>query len=424
MACPGLSHLDGQAFRGVYHLDDGRSIKAVHTSMDQPSLRCVQHLDGQAIEVHTDPKIGGYALVLELKKAIYGLKQSSLAWYNRLSTFLTSIGFSVSVADPCVFWRTNAQPTWIFAHVDDLIIFSKNPSVFRAEMENEFKIKYLGEASFLLGMKLDRVNGSLVLHQSQYIERKLAEFDISHLHHSTVPLNPKSHLQTATNQEIAQLSNISVSYRALIGSLNYLSVLTRPDISYAVSKLSQFLDRPGIRHYTAAIQVFRYLKGTMHQGLLFKNKGCSPLNIHVDADWGNCPDTQRLHTGYLSMVNSHIVSWKSTKQSTVSHSTTEAEYKALTDAGKEACWIINLTKEIRIHTKGINPPTICIDNRGALDLARSEISQNGFRTKHMDLWLHFVRKLLRQNIVQTKYVTSQSNQADFLTKPVGRLIIR
>ncbi|PLW54691.1 hypothetical protein PCANC_11685 [Puccinia coronata f. sp. avenae] len=124
------------------------------------------------------------------------------------------------------------------------------------------------------------------------------------------------------------------------------------------------------------------------------------------------------------MVNSHIVSWKSTKQSTVSLSTTEAEYKALTDAGKETCWIINLTKEIGIHTKGINPPIICIDNRGALDLAQSEISQNGFCTKHMDLWLHFVRKILRQNIVQMKYVTSQSNQADFLTKPVGQLIIR
>jgi hypothetical protein len=85
------------------------------------------------------------------------------------------------------------------------------------------------------------------------------------------------------------------------------------------------------------------------------------------------------------MINSHIVSWKSTKQITVSLLTTEAEYKELTDAGKEACWIINLTKEIGIHTEGINPPTICIDNQGALDLAQSEISQNGFCMKHMDL---------------------------------------
>jgi hypothetical protein len=123
-------------------------------------------------------------------------------------------------------------------------------------MEGEFKIKYLGEASFLLGMKLNQIKGSLILHQSQSIEQKLSDFNVSHLHHATVPLDPKSHLQMATDQEIAQLANLSVSYRALIGLLNYLSVLTQPDILYAVNKLPQFLDQPGICHYTAAIQVF------------------------------------------------------------------------------------------------------------------------------------------------------------------------
>ena len=168
----------------------------------------------------------GENIFLQLKKAIYDLKQASLAWYRRLSSFLQTIGFSVSIADPCVFWRLEPSPLWIFSHVDDLIIVGRDPLLFRSQMEKEFKIKYLGEASFLLGMKLDQVNSSLVLHYLQYIEQKLSKFDLSHLHHLTVPLDPKSHLQAATEQEIAQLANLSVSYRALIGSLNYLSVLT------------------------------------------------------------------------------------------------------------------------------------------------------------------------------------------------------
>jgi hypothetical protein len=97
----------------------------------------------------------GEDVVLQLKKAIYGLKQASLAWYKRLSRFLSSIGFTTSLADPCVFWRTSPTPLWIFAHVDDLIIVGPDPEFFRDEISKEFSIKYMGEASFLLGMKLD-----------------------------------------------------------------------------------------------------------------------------------------------------------------------------------------------------------------------------------------------------------------------------
>ncbi|KAI7964121.1 hypothetical protein MJO29_004548 [Puccinia striiformis f. sp. tritici] len=204
----------------------------------------------------------GENIVLELKKAIYGLKQASLAWYNRLRTFLTSIGFSTSIADPCVFWKTSGIPTWIFAHVDDLVIISKDPESFKKQMESEFQIKYLGEATFLLGMKLDRMPDGLILNQSQYIERKLVEFNASDLPPSSCPLDPKTHLKKATQLEIEQFSSLQINYRAIVGSLNYLSILTRPDISYAVSKLSQFLENPGISHYKAAMQVFRYLNGT------------------------------------------------------------------------------------------------------------------------------------------------------------------
>jgi hypothetical protein len=201
-------------------------------------------------EVYLTPPLGyctGANVFLKLKKAIYGLKQALLAWYNRLKTFLIKIGFSVSVADPCVFWREE-DSTWIFAHVDDLVIFSKHPKMFVKQMSSEFQIKYMGSALFLLGMKLDCINGGLVLHEDQYIKRKLIEFNLARFPPSTCPIDPKSHLGKATPGELAQFASLNVNYRALVGSLNYLSILTRPDISYSVSKLLQFLENPGINH--------------------------------------------------------------------------------------------------------------------------------------------------------------------------------
>jgi hypothetical protein len=122
-------------------------------------------------------------------------------------------------------------------------------------MEKEFQIKYMGDAAFLLGMKLDWYSSGIVLHQSQYIQRKLVEFGATDLPPASCPIDPKSRLSKATASDQAQFLVLNINYRALIGSLNHLSVLTRPDISFAISKLSQFLENPGLTHYTAAMQV-------------------------------------------------------------------------------------------------------------------------------------------------------------------------
>ncbi|PLW31498.1 hypothetical protein PCANC_21062 [Puccinia coronata f. sp. avenae] len=302
-----------------------------------------------------------------------------------LTSFLTSVGFSTSVADPCVFWRCLPTPLWIFAHVDDLILVGKDPLFFRTQMESEFKIKYMGDASFLLGMKLDRLTTGIALHQCQYIQRKLVAFNIADLPTSSCPLDPKILLRQASPIEQHQFQALNVNYCALIGSLNYLRILTRPDISFSVSKLSQHLENPGLPHYTAALQVFRFLKGIMYR--------------------------------------SHLVSWKSTKQPTVSLSSTEAEYKALADACKEIVWFQSLLAEVLDNAANVTT-TVHVDNRGAIDLALSQVSQNGFCTKHMDLRLHFVRDLILTKVLKITFVPSHKNIADFLTKlPVGRTSI-
>ncbi|PLW47619.1 hypothetical protein PCANC_18683 [Puccinia coronata f. sp. avenae] len=297
--------------------------------------------------------------VLELKKAIYGLKQALAAWYTRLSTYLGTIGFSATVSD--------------FDH-------KQGPLVFKAEMKQEFDIKYLGQAKFLLSMNLERTQDHLHIHQMQHVERKLVEFGLENAPPASCPLNPKERLRAATTHEMAEFQRMGVNYWALIGSLNYLSVLTRPDILFAHS-------------------------------------------AQVDADWGNCPDTCRSVTGYVVLTSKQLLSWKATRQATVSLSSTEAEYKALSDLGREIAWFNSLISETNLNYVPKNIQ-IGVNNQGAIGLARSEVSQNSFRTKHMDIRLHFVRELVKTSLIQLHYIQTTKNSADFLTKPTGRCTIR
>jgi hypothetical protein len=303
--------------------------------LDMKSAFLTCDLEEEVLMLPPAGYLSGQRVVLRLIKAIYGLKQASLAWYRCLSSFLTSIGFSTSVADPCVFWRQQPSPLWIFSHVDDLIIIGTDPLSFCSQMETEFKIKYMGDASFLLGMKLNRIDSGIVLHQCQYVQRKLVEFDIVDLPISSCPLDPKIWFRQASLTERNQFLALNINYRALIGSLNYLSILMRPEISFAVSKLFQHLENPGLLHYHAAIQVFRFLKGSMYCGLHFQRQETYNLRSFIDANWANCPDTRRSHTGFMVLIGLHLISWKSTKQSTVLLSSTKAEYKSLADACKD-----------------------------------------------------------------------------------------
>jgi hypothetical protein len=361
--------------------------------------------------------------VFQLKKAIYGLKQASLVWYKRLAAFLKSIGFKPTISDPCVFVRAEGIPTWLYCHVNDLVIISSDPTVFKAKMESEFDIKYLGEAKFLLGMSIDCTPQGLHIHQTQYVNQKLAEFGLHNSPPASCPLNPRIHLKASTSQEASEFNLTGVNYRALIGSLNYLSVLTRPDILYAVSVLSQHLQRPGIQHLQAAQQVFWYLSGTKHIGLFLKSSDSLNIKANVNSDWGNCPDTRSSVSGYAILASQNVISWKSSRQPTISLSSTEAKYKALSNLSRELVWVSSLiNKAIPNHHPSAIP--VGINNQGDIDLARSETSQNGFRTKHMDIRLHFVRELIATNQITLSYIRTNENYANFLTKPTRRTTIQ
>jgi hypothetical protein len=305
--------------------------------------------------------------------------------------------------------------------VDNLAIFSKNPEDFKNEVRQEYKIKDLGESTLLLGMNVVQESNSVTLSQRHYIDSQLERFNLQHLFPASTPMKPGGHLVKASRAEQIAHLKTGNNYRSLVGALNYLSVTTRPDITFAVSLLSQYLNQPGTQHWEAGVQVFRYLKGTRDIGLkLIKNSTPEDKLVgYADADWASCPESRRSVSGNLVLLNGNVISWKSKKQPTLSLSSTEAEYKSLGDITKEIMWIKTL---LNIRIPG--PTQIFEDNQGAIALANDESNHSNYKTKHMALRHHFIRREIKLKSIVLQFIPSNQMLADFLTKAVGKTSIK
>ena len=176
-------------------------------------------------------------------------------------------------------------------------------------------------------------------------------------------------------------------YRKLVGKLIYLTI-TRPDISYAVGIMSQFMERPTKHHMNALLRLVRYLKGNIGSGLFYSSDPNMEIKSYCDSDYAGCPFSRKSVTGYCIMMGSSLVSWKSKKQHTVSRSSAEAEYRAMAYTSCEIVWIKALLKDFCIE---INEPIkLFCDNQSAIFLTRNPILHE--RTKHIEIDCHFIRE--------------------------------
>ncbi|KAJ0494661.1 putative RNA-directed DNA polymerase [Helianthus annuus] len=205
----------------------------------------------------------------------------------------------------------------------------------------------------------------------------------------------------------------SNQYRRLVGRLLYLQA-TRPDIAYAVNVLSQFVSDPRRSHMEAANRVLRYLKATPGQGILLPKEGGNGLIAYCNSDWLGCPMTRRSRTGYLFLGGAPI-SWKSKKQSVVSRSSAEAEYRAMANTVSEILWLRWFLCELNIPPVG--PTPLFCDNQAARHIANNPVFHE--RTKHVEMDCCFVRERIESKEIQTMKIDSKTQIADILTKPLG-----
>lgn len=357
--------------------------------------------------------------VCRLNKALYGLRQAGRQWNAELDKRLKIISLSPTHADPCVY-VDREDMTFIIVYVDDILIVSNNrkrESEIKEKLSECFKIKDLGEARYCLEFEIRRKGESLHLSQKEYIKEVLKRFEMHDSKPVNTPLVVDAKLIKGLN--VTDLNDKSLPFRELVGSLMYAAVGTRPDIAHAVSVLSQFNSCYTRTHWMAAKRVLRYLRGTSDFELVYKKDDLS-INAFVDADWGRCILDRRSYTGFVFTLNGTAISWLSQKQRTVALSSMEAEYMAISDAAKEALYLINFLKELRCS--GLASVTMYNDNRSAGLLSHNPVQNS--RSKHIDLRHHFIRDVLKDHPVKLIYMPTEEMIADALTKalPEAKLL--
>lgn len=387
----------------IEHLD----VKTAFLNGDLKETVYMEQPEGYKIKGQEDK-------VYKLNKAIYGLKQASKSWYEKINGVLTNkLKFKRLSSESCVYVKSSEKSMMIIAlYVDDIMLFSSPDCQGTAEIKEElrkaFEIKDLGPAHHILGMRLCRQNGEITLDQSSYIKKVLKRFQMSDCKPARTPMETGLKLVKSTTKDCTH------DYRGLIGCLMYIAICSRPDIAYAVSSLSQFNETYDETHWKAAKRVLRYLKGTINYCLTFQKSGLD-IVAYADADYASNEVDRRSCTGFVFKLGNSTISWESRKQRTVALSSTEAEYMSLSDACKEALFLRKFLFEIYGVQYSI---TLHNDNQSALKLCTN--SMYHARTKHIDVRHHFIREIVDEGTVTLKYLPTDQMVADVLTKPLPK----
>ncbi|KAL0399261.1 UNVERIFIED_CONTAM: Retrovirus-related Pol polyprotein from transposon RE1 [Sesamum radiatum] len=372
------------------------------------------HLDE---EVYMDPP-EGYAKaqpgqVCRLRRSLYGLKQASRQWNLELTSKLLDFGFVQSPHDNCLFLKgSGADFIALLVYVDDIILTGASECQLTAVkdyLDRLFTIKDLGPAKYFLGLELTRSTHGLHVSQRKYLQDILLDASMTEAKPASTPFPPGLRLTL----EGGSLLPSPDRYRRLVGRLLYLG-FTRPDISFPVQQLSQFLQSPRTTHWDAALHILRYLRGSSSLGLFFSSRSSLQLSAFSDAAWASCLDSRRSITGFCIFLGSSIVSWKTKKQATVSRSSAEAEYRSMASTVSELLWISYLLRDFQLPVQ--RPIPFWCDNRAALHITANPVFHE--RTKHLDIDCHLVRDQFKAGFISPSHISGLQQPADLFTKAV------
>jgi hypothetical protein len=339
-------------------------------------------------------------------------------WYKKLDQQLLDFGFKASTADPSLYYFHGEEhgqhySIYVLVYVDDLLIASKSLRAVRnvkQHLKGPFDARDLGEAQYYLGIKISRDRGSRTVKLSQELmtTELVSRYGLEECKPRSTPLTPSAKLSRDNGEAV---NKEAYPYSQLVGSLMYLSVCTRPDISYAVGALARYMSCPTTEHWQAAKGVVRYLAGTTTYGIMFGGTDTTGVVGYCDADYAGDVDTRRSTGGYVFIMNGAAITWQSKRQATVAASTTEAEYIAAASAVKESLWLRQLLTDL-----GVAQDTVSIyaDNQSAIKLLRNPGSS--MRSKHIDVAHHFARERVARQEVAFAFVPTDKQIADIMTK--------
>ncbi|KAJ9678523.1 hypothetical protein PVL29_020646 [Vitis rotundifolia] len=340
--------------------------------------------------------------------------KSPCAWFGKFSKEIQAFGMNKSKKDHSVFYKkSTASIILLVVYVDDIVITGNNHAgifYLKAFMYSKFHTKDLGELKYFLGIEISRSKKGMFLSQRKYVLDPLKKTGKIEAKPCTTLMVPNVQLMPDDGDPFYNPER----YRRVVRKLNYLTV-TRPDIAYAVSVVSQFTSAPTIKHWAALEQILCYMKKAPGLGILYSSQGHTHIECFSYVDWAGSKFDRRSTTGYCVFLGGNLVACKSKKQSVVSRSSVESEYRALAQATCEIIWIHQLLCEVRM--KCTMSAKLWCDNQAALHIAANPVYHE--RTKHIEVNYHFIREKIKENLVSTGYVKTGKQLRDIFTKALN-----
>ncbi|XP_026431824.1 uncharacterized protein LOC113329070 [Papaver somniferum] len=307
----------------------------------------------------------------------------------------------------------------LLLYVDDMIITDsdlKEIHALKLHLRSCFEMKDLGLLRYFLGIEIEKSCDVYFISQVKHASDILQGAGLTDIKTVDTPLE----LDLILNcYEGHALSNPTM-YQHLVGSLNYLTI-ARPDISHAVHIVSQFMTSPRSTHFAVELRILNYIKGTLYQGLHFSSNLDLRLRGYSDSDWAGDVTDRRSTTGYCLFLGNSLISWRSKKQTVVSRSSAEDEYRALAHTTSEIVWIRCLLQDMGVKLS--EPTPLACYNKDPIHIAHNDVFHE--HTKHIEIDCHSVRHHFKHLTITLPHVCSELQLADIFTKtlPASRLHI-
>jgi len=372
--------------------------------------------------------------VLKLNRSLYGLKQASFNWYEKLKSGLMDRGFTPSEIDPCLYLKKGMI---VLTYVDDCIIVGhsmKDIDALIYSLEHgpeKFILTDEGAIDKFLGIEItDRRDGSFEMSQPHLIGRIIELLEIGVLG-DEIKSRDRTPASDVLHKDLdGKPRKRSWKYRQAVGMLQYLQANSRPDISMATHQTARFCIDPRLSHEQAVVRIGKYLRGTADRGIIYNPVKSMGLECYVDADfaggWNTLtatdPSTMFSRTGYVIKYANCPIFWKSKLQTEIALSTAEAEYIALSTALREVIPLMTMMEELKLSLPVLyvdKPDFFCKvweDNQACLAMATNK--KFSPRTKHISLKYHHFRSFVDRRRIVINYVDTLKQQADIFTKPV------
>ena len=336
--------------------------------------------------------------VCRLLKSIYGLKQSSRQWYIRFHNTIILNGFIMIDEYHCVYIKRSMDKFIIMSlYVDDIRIARDSKEYIneiKGWLSSNYEMKDMGEAVYILGVKISRDHSKklLSLSQDSYINKILERFHMQHSKPIDTPIAKGEGLSRRMCPKTPQEEEYmrKVPYTSAVGSLMYAMMCKRPDICFAVGMVSRYQSNPGPVQWKAVKRILRYLKGTATYSLCYEGNDLQ-LKGYTDADWGGDLDERKSTSGYIFLLNNGAISWSSKKQSCIALSTMEAEFVAFSATVQEALWLKSFFDHLGVNANSADSVLVNYDSQAAI--AYTKDPKYHGKTKHIDIKYNFVKDM-------------------------------